>query len=105
MAQDKVYPKGFYTFAKHPNAPDWVLGTLNLDVTALLGWLKSEGKQYLKEYKGNMQLKLDIQKAKDGRINFSVNTYEKKGNSDYTAKAQPQQQKDEEFEGLDGLPF
>lgn len=78
MATEKVFLKGFRTFAKHENAPDFVLGTLLITPNEFVSWLK-ENSQYLTEYKGDKQLKVQILQGQKG-INFVVDTYKKEEN-------------------------
>jgi hypothetical protein len=75
MAETKVYPKGMITFAKSEKAPDWVLGTLVVTPQVLLDWCNSEGKEYLTDYKGSSQIKLQVTKGKDGKLQIAVDTY------------------------------
>jgi hypothetical protein len=73
---EKIYPKGLRTFARNEKAPDFVLGTLVIDLKELFDWCKAEGAEYLTEYKEKKQLKLTILNGKE-RINFQVDTYKK----------------------------
>jgi len=73
---DKIFPVGLRTFAKRENAPDFVLGTLVVDVDAFTAWLNGEAMKYATDYKGAKQVKFSISTNKsDGRVNFSVDTY------------------------------
>ena len=73
---ERIYPKGIRTFSKHGNAPEFILGTAVIEPETLIEWIKSEGKQYLTDYKGKHQLRLQVLKSKDGNgINFQVDTY------------------------------
>jgi hypothetical protein len=78
---DKVYPKGFRTFKPNENAPEFVKGSLIINVNEFKEWLEDfETAQYFSDYKGNPQLKLDIVETKDDkRLNFVVNTFKKEG--------------------------
>jgi len=81
MAEERVYPQGIRTFAKNDKAPDFVLGTIVITPNDLVKWLKGEGAQYLTEYQGNKQIRLQATKARDGRLSLSVDTYKPNGNS------------------------
>lgn len=73
---EKIYPQGLRTFAKHPNQPDFVLGTLVITLDDLKEWVEGEGKQYLTEYNGKKQIRLQILQGKD-KVNLQVDTYKK----------------------------
>lgn len=71
---DKIYPKGIVCFAKNENAPDFVLGTMVINLKDFYEWCKGEGKDHITEYKGNKQLKLTVLQGRE-RINTQVDTY------------------------------
>jgi hypothetical protein len=79
MTSDKIYPKGFRTFKRNDNAPEWVKGSLVITIPEFKDWLDElETAQYFTEYNGKSQIKFDIVETKDDkRINFVVNTYKK----------------------------
>jgi len=85
MAEKKeiIYPKGLRTFDKNENAPDFVLGSLIVTPRELTDWI-TENSQYLSDYKGAKQLKLNMLKGDKG-VYFTVDTW--KANSE--AKAEP----------------
>jgi len=74
---ETIYPKGIRTFAKNEKSPDFVLGTVIITPNELFKWLK-ENPQYLTDYKGEKQIKLQCLKKKDGGITFTVDTYKPK---------------------------
>lgn len=74
---DVIYPEGVRTFKKHEKAPEFVLGTVIITPNELFKWLK-ENPQYLTDYKGEKQIKLQCLKKKDGGITFTVDTYKPK---------------------------
>jgi len=76
MAEAKVYPKGLRTFKKNDNAPEFVLGSLIITPADLAQWV-AENPQYLTDYNGSKQLKLQILNGDKG-IYFTVDTYKKK---------------------------
>jgi hypothetical protein len=71
---DKVFADGIRFFNKHEKAPDWVLGTLVITPTDLFEWLKANA-AYLTEYSGKKQLKIQIAKGQNGKLNGSVDTW------------------------------
>lgn len=75
---DKVFANGLRFFPKHEKAPDWVLGTLVITPNDLVTWLK-DNPQYLTDYKGAKQLKIQIAKSQNGGINGSVDTWKPDG--------------------------
>jgi len=101
MAETKLYPKGLTTFAKNEKAPDWVLGTLVVTPKTLLDWCNNDGKEWLTDYKGSAQIKLQVTKGKDGKLQIAVDTFKptKQPASQQEAAANNSQSAD------DGLPF
>ena len=80
MSKEKVYPKGLRTFDKNANAPEFVLGTLVITPNELVEWLK-ENNNYLTDYNGTKQLKLQMLKGDKG-IYFVVDTFVPKKKED-----------------------
>ena len=74
---EKVFVPGFRTFAKRDGAPDFVLGTLIVTLEDFKTFVNGDGRQYLSDYDGKKQLKLNITTNKDGRVNFAVDTWKK----------------------------
>lgn len=70
---EKIYVKGFRTFPKGKNAPDFVLGELVITPREFVDWL-SENPDLLTEYKDKKQLRVQILQGKES-INFQVNTF------------------------------
>ena len=97
--QEKIYAKGLRSFPKHDNAPEFVLGTVVINIPQLSVFLKEQmdSGEYITEYKEQKQLKLKMSKSKkDGSVIFEVDTY----------KAQPKDQpKKDDPTGIDDLPF
>ena len=73
MANEKVYPKGIRVFKPRDGAPEWVLGTVLVTPHEIQQWI-ADNAQYMTDYQGNPQLKLDLLKGKDGPY-VAVNTY------------------------------
>lgn len=95
---EPIYAKGLRTFAKNEKAPEFVLGSLVITMNELIAWAK-ENQQYLTEYNGQKQLKLQLLRKKDGNgINLVVDTFKPE------KKAEPVQQQKNEVES-DDLPF
>ncbi len=96
-------PKGIITFNPHPNAPNFVLGTIAISLNQLKDWCETDGAQYLTDYKGEPQLKLQVTSLKEGRgIMIAVDTYKK--------ESAPKQTGTTTRSGIttedgDGLPF
>lgn len=75
MAQ-KVYPKGIITFNPKDTQPQFVLGTIVISIDQLNDYFKNEGSEYVTEYKGAKQIKLQLTSLKDKRgISLSVDTF------------------------------
>jgi len=70
---EKIYIKGLRSFAPSANAPDFVLGTLVIDMRELVDWV-TENPNYLTEYKEKKQLKVQMLKGKES-VNFVLDTF------------------------------
>ena len=85
---ETIYPKGWRTFDRRDSAPEFVLGTLIIDPNEFFAFVK-ENPDFISDYKSkegviSKQLKFNILKAKDGRINFTVDTYKPTPKDDST---------------------
>lgn len=109
-SEEKIYPKGFRTFAPREGAPDFVLGDLLITLTGENGFYEflKNNPDLLSEYQGEQQIKLNIVKTRDGRVNFTVNTWKPQGQQ----AQQPSRKQEEvvsppaqEKEYKDDLPF
>lgn len=89
-----VYPKGVMLFKARDNAPDFVKGQIIIGLNDFVAFCK-DNPDYLSEYKGNKQLRLNLLDGNDG-LYLTVDTW--KPNSDTSAP---------EPSGVDdsGLPF
>ena len=74
MAEEKIYVKGFRSFAKNPKAPSFVIGSLVIDVADFKDFINSNV-HHLTEYNGNKQLKVQMLEGKEGKVTFVVDTY------------------------------
>jgi hypothetical protein len=92
MATEKVYAAGIRTFAKNEKAPSFVLGTIVITFEELGAWIKGEGKEYLTEYQGKKQLRLQVLDGKD-RLTIQVDTFK------------PSKKEEKVEEPSDDLPF
>lgn len=71
-----VKAKGLITFAPNEKAPEFVLGTIAISLKQLNEWVKGEGAQYITDYKGEPQLKLQVTSMKGKRgILLAVDTW------------------------------
>ena len=76
MAQEKLKAGGIITFNPKETAPDFVLGTICITIEDLVDWARGEGKQYLTDYNGKKQIKLNVVSMKERRgIMVSVDTW------------------------------
>lgn len=73
---DKIFPEGIRIFAPRSGSPNYVKGSIVITPNALVAWLKANP-QFLKEYKGEKQITLDLMESKEGKTYLSVNTYQK----------------------------
>ena len=62
------------SFAKNPKSPSFVLGTAVISIDKLTEWADGEGSQYVTDYKGTRQIRLQILQGKD-KVNFVVDTW------------------------------
>jgi hypothetical protein len=76
MSEKAIYPEGIAVFNPHEKAPEFVVGSLVITPNDLVSWLKSNP-DYLTEYKGKKQLKLQIKKGTKG-LYATVDTYKPK---------------------------
>ncbi len=74
---EKIYVPAIRCFNKRPNQPDFVLGTIIIDVEAFQDWILNEGREYLTDYQGKPQIKLQVLKSDKTGINLTVDTYKK----------------------------
>lgn len=74
---EKIYPEGIRVFPKREKAPDFVKGSILITPNKLITWLKAN-ENYLDEYKGEKQLRLDLLENEKG-LYLTVNTYKGKG--------------------------
>ena len=82
MANDKVFPKGIVTFAKNEKAPSFVLGSMVINLSDFKAWVNGDGRQYLTDYKGSPQLRLQVLQGKENRLSIQVDTYKPKPKED-----------------------
>ncbi len=84
MAEDKVFADGF-SFKRRENAPDFVVGNVNVKVDDAIAFLKENNK--------NGWCNLNVNQARSGNYYVELDTWEpkEKGSQKETAK--------------DGLPF
>jgi hypothetical protein len=73
MANNKIFPKGIKLFPKNEKAPDFVIGSIAIDVDNIA----KENEAYLSDYKGTRQLKLQVLMSKDKKPYLVVDTYKK----------------------------
>lgn len=74
---DKIFPEGIRVFKPRNGAPSFVKGSVVITPNDLVAWLK-KNPGYLKEYKDQKQLTLDLLEGKDGGLYMAVNTFTKK---------------------------
>ena len=105
---ENIYPKGIITFERNPKAPDFVLGSMAISLTQFKEWINTH-QELLTDYKGELQIKFQILKGKDGRINFPVDTFKPQPKDSRSAEQlkeqnDPKPQRTEAQENGD-LPF
>lgn len=74
MAQEKVFPKGISVFPPRNGAPEFVKGSVVVTIDDLVQFAK-DNEQYLSEYNGKKQLRLDLLDGTKNGLYFQVNTF------------------------------
>lgn len=80
---EKIYADGFRFFDKKDNQPDFVLGAIVISPEALLSWAKSNPDK-TSDYKGQMQIKFQVKKSKDGKVYVELDTWKPAGQKTFT---------------------
>ena len=72
MAKDKVFADGIVVFKPKDGSPDWVKGDILIGIDVLLKWA-NDHPEYLHDYKGDRQIKLQLLDGTKG-LYLTVNT-------------------------------
>jgi hypothetical protein len=72
---DKIFPEGVRIFPPRTGSPTYVKGSIVITPNALVAWLKANP-QFLKDYKGEKQIAIDLMECREGKPYLSVNTYQ-----------------------------
>lgn len=96
QSTNRPLPEGIRLFDKHPNAPDFVLASLMITLDDLFNFVRNNP-QYLSDYQGRKQLKLQILRSRNGGLYSAIDTYgtaaQHSNNAGWGGQvAQPQQQ-------------
>lgn len=78
MAEEKVFPKGLMIFPKKENQPEFVIGSMVVDVDNIA----NDNSQYLTDYQGKRQLRVQILKSREGKVYMQVDTWKPNTASD-----------------------
>jgi len=98
MSKEIIYAKGLRGFNKHEKSPDFVIGTVVVNIDEFVQFVK-DNEQYQTEYNGQKQLKLQITKSKkDGSPSFNIDTF--KPTPKVEDKPTPSTAKKEDFSDL-----
>ena len=82
MAQ-KIYPKGIVTFAPGEKAPEFVVGTVIINIDEFIEWTNGEGSEHTTQYNGKDQIRLSVLTGKNrSRPTVCVDTYKPKPKED-----------------------
>lgn len=96
---ENILPEGVRFFEKNANAPDFVLGSFVVSIDDLNAFVAANP-QYLTEYQGKKQLKLQQLRSKAGKVYLNVDTFKP------TAQpTQPDLPSVSAPEAVDDLPF
>jgi hypothetical protein len=75
---ENKYPQGIRLFGPKENAPSFVKGQMIITPKEFLEWIKANP-DFLTEYKGEKQIRLQLLERKDGKgLNLVVDTYKPK---------------------------
>jgi len=99
---ETIYPKGIMTFARNEKAPEFVLGSCVITIQDFKDWVNSN-QNLLTDYNGKKQIRLSILKGKDGRVNFTVDTF--KPRSESISEPKPQREPGDCNNDETDLPF
>jgi len=78
---DVKFVEGLRLFNKHEKAPDFVIGSMVISLNELVKFCK-DNPDLLTDYKGVKQLKLQLQKSKQGNLIAVIDTYKKEDKKD-----------------------
>lgn len=73
---EQIFPKGVRVFDPHAKAPGFVKGSIVITLNELVQFCK-DNPDYLSEYNGQKQLRLQITEKKQGGLMITVDTYKK----------------------------
>lgn len=68
---EKKFADGMF-FNRNPNAPDFVIGSLGIQVEKAVAWIKQQ------KQKENGFINVDIKKSQNGKYYLELNEYEQK---------------------------
>lgn len=94
---DKIFPEGIRIF-QSDNTPDFVIGNIIISLNDLIKFCK-EHPEYLTEYKGAKQLKLQALKSRGGKAYLAIDNYKKEDGTENNS------QEPENNSEPDDLPF
>jgi len=73
--QQKIFVTGIRFFDKHPNAPDFVIGSLVITPNDLFQWLQ-QNPQAMTQYNGKSQIKLSVKRSQQGAVYCELDTWQ-----------------------------
>ncbi len=103
VQKEQVFPGGVRLFNPHPSAPDFVKGTMVITINELVKFCK-ENEQYLTDYNGQKQLRLQQLQSSNGNLYAVVDTYRKEDAKPATKPATATG-KQPAPDAVDDLPF
>ena len=72
--KETVIPKGIFVNDPHEKAPEWVLGSLAIDVNTFSNWLMDQTET---EKEPEKYVRFDILRSKEGKPYLRLNTFKK----------------------------
>lgn len=104
MAAEKVYADGIIVFKPKDGSPTFVKGDILIGIDVLMKWA-NDHPEYLHDYKGDRQIKLQLLDGTKG-LYVTVNTYKKESTAPQSKKPVQQQRNNTVADNDDsGLPF
>ena len=72
--KETIFCEGVRVFEPYENAPQFIKASVIITLNELVSFCK-ENSMYLTEYKGEKQLRLQLQESKSGSLYFAVDTF------------------------------
>ena len=71
MSDEKIFVDGLYFNRKHPNAPDFVLGSLSIQPKQLIEWMR----KHHESVNDKGYFRLDVNESRQGKTYVALSTW------------------------------